>query len=229
MTAGARTRLVTVGHGALATAELVGALAGAGVDALVDIRRFPASRAHPHLSAGALAASLPAEGVDYRSEPRLGGRRRLAAGTTSPDTWWTVEAFRAYAAWTRTAEFGAGLSELLDQARTASVAVMCSETVWWRCHRRLVADVAALARGTDVCHLLPPGPLREHPISAGARLAEDGTLVWDLGGRHPDERPLSTVARGKCRPPAQDASDAVAAPGQERQVDGRPAERSGQA
>jgi uncharacterized protein (DUF488 family) len=171
--------LLTVGHGRLATDELVAVLTGAQVDVLVDVRRYPGSRTSPHLSTDALAVSLPAAGPGYRWDPRLGGRRRLLQDTDSPDTWWTVEAFRAYAAWTRTAEFTAALSELLEQSASQTVAVMCSETVWWRCHRRLIADVASLAHGVGVLHLLPPGPPRPHPVAAGARLAADGTVVWD--------------------------------------------------
>ena len=172
-------RLLTVGHGTASKTELVRALLGAQVEALVDVRRFPGSRRHPHVDTEALAAWLPEAGVSYRWEPRLGGRRHLPKGTDSPDTWWTVEAFRAYAAHTRTAQFGQALDELLLQAAERVVAVMCSESVWWRCHRRLVADVAVLSRGVEVLHLLPPRALRPHVPSAGARIDRDGSLVWD--------------------------------------------------
>ncbi len=102
----------------------------------------------------------------------------MPKGTVSPDTWWTVEAFRAYAAYTRTEDFTAGLDELLEQATGQALAVLCSETVWWRCHRRLVADVTLLGRGRPVMHLLPSGP-RPHQPAAGARPVGDGLLVWD--------------------------------------------------
>ena len=171
--------LFTVGHGTASSQELLHTLTDAGVQLLVDVRRHPGSRAHPHVAADALAQWLPAGGVAYRWEPRLGGRRQLPRGEASPDSWWTVEAFRAYAAHTRTAEFDDALDELLGEAATRTVAVMCSETVWWRCHRRLVADVAVLSRGVAVRHLLPPAPPRDHLPSAGARVAADGSLVWD--------------------------------------------------
>lgn len=173
--------LLTVGHGRTGADELAGLLTGAGVEALVDVRRFPASRASPHVARDALERWLPDHGVAYRWEPRLGGRRRLPAGTPSPDGWWTVEAFRAYAAHTRTPEFGAALDEVLAQATDTAVAVMCSESVWWRCHRRLVADVTVLGRGVPVLHLMPGGALRPHPPAAGARVLPDGSLVWDGG------------------------------------------------
>ena len=171
--------LLTVGHGAASEADLGELLGAAGVEVLVDVRRFPGSRAHPHVAQSALQSWLPSRGVAYRWEPRLGGRRRLPADEPSPDVWWTVEAFRAYAGHTRTCEFDAALDEVLDAARTSTVAVMCSESVWWRCHRRLVADVAVLARGAQVLHLMHGGALRPHVPAAGARRLPDGHLVWD--------------------------------------------------
>ena len=145
----------------------------------MDIRRFPGSRRHPHLAREALETALPDAGFDYDWEPRLGGRRSLPKDEPSLDPWWEVAAFRAYAAYTRTPEFRAGLAQALSRAAGQRVAVMCSETLWWRCHRRLVADVAVLSCGVRVVHLLPSGPV-EHRPSAGARLREDGLLVWDV-------------------------------------------------
>ena len=171
--------LLTVGHGRLDPNALADLLTGAGVELLVDIRRFPGSRTSPHLARDALADWLPACGPAYRWEERLGGRRQLPRDEPSPDTWWTVPAFRAYAAHTRSADFRSALEALLGEAGAHRVAVMCSETVWWRCHRRLVADVAALAHGVDVRHLMPDGSLRAHRPAEGARLRPDGLLFWD--------------------------------------------------
>jgi uncharacterized protein (DUF488 family) len=181
MSGASATLLLTVGHGASTQQQLGDRLAEAGVQLLVDIRRFPGSRAHPHLARDALTEWLPTRGVTYRWEPRLGGRRSLPKDEPSPDSWWTVEAFRAYAAHTRTPDFVVGLDELLQEASERVVAVMCSETVWWRCHRRLVADVAVLARGVEVGHLLPGRAPSPHRPAAGARLRADGHLVWDGG------------------------------------------------
>ncbi len=171
--------LVTVGHGPADRERLGELLAGAGIELVVDVRRFPGSRTNPDVRREELERWLPAAGVDYRWEPRLGGRRHTPAGTPERDTWWTVAAFRAYAAYTRTAEFRAALDAVLADTADRSTAVMCSESVWWRCHRRLIADVAVLGRGTSVNHLMPDGRLTPHRPSAGARRLDDGDLVWD--------------------------------------------------
>jgi uncharacterized protein (DUF488 family) len=170
--------LLTVGHGSLSQDALGALLIGAGVRLVVDVRRFPGSRSHPHVAAAAMAGWLPPVGVAYRSEPRLGGRRRLPPGQACADPWWTVEAFRAYAAHTRTPEFVAALDAVLEESAAGTVAVMCSEAVWWRCHRRLVADVAVLVHGRSVRHLMPDGRTAPHRPSAGARRAGD-VLIWD--------------------------------------------------
>ena len=94
------------------------------------------------------------------------------------DGWWTVAQFAAYAAHTRTPEFAAALDEVVAEAVTATVAVMCSESMWWRCHRRIVADVAVLGRGVPVHHLMPDGRLPPHALSAGAVLGADGLVHW---------------------------------------------------
>jgi uncharacterized protein (DUF488 family) len=171
--------LLTFGHGRADQQVLTDLLRGAGVESVIDIRRFPGSRTNPQVSRQALACWLPGSGISYRWEERLGGRRQLPRGVDSPDSWWTVAAFRAYAAHTRTAAFTEALPPLLEQLLQRRTAVMCSETVWWRCHRRLVADVALLGHGVPVLHLMPGGQQRPHQLSAGARLAGDGLLVWD--------------------------------------------------
>jgi uncharacterized protein (DUF488 family) len=170
--------LLTVGHGRLDEERLGSLLLGAGVELLVDVRRFPGSRANPAVSRDALPSWLPGVGVDYRWEERLGGRRRLPA-SDDEDRWWQVDAFRAYAAHTRTSEFTAAMSHLLADVAGRRVAVMCSESVWWRCHRRVVADVAVLAHGVGVRHLMHDGRLTEHRPSEGARLRSDGLVAWD--------------------------------------------------
>lgn len=173
------TSLLTVGHGTLDRAPLAALLRGAGIELLVDVRRFPGSRRHPDVSRDALPGWLPAEGIAYRWAEDLGGRRRLSDREGSPDTWWQVEAFRAYAGYTRTPPFRAALTTLLADAAEQRTAVLCSESVWWRCHRRVVSDVAVLAHGVDVQHLMHTGRLVEHAPSAGARPAGDGDVVWD--------------------------------------------------
>lgn len=171
--------LLTVGHGQHELSVLCQLLTGTGVELLVDVRRFPASRRLPHLSSAALEPALEQAGLAYRWDERLGGRRRLPKPDPGDDPWWTVEAFRAYAAHTRTSEFRAGLAELMQDQDVRSVAVMCSESVWWRCHRRLIADVVVAEQGRPVSHVMPNGTVVVHPLAPGARLRSDGRLCWD--------------------------------------------------
>jgi uncharacterized protein (DUF488 family) len=170
--------LLTVGHGPDDRARLGARLAAAGIGSVVDVRRFPGSRHNPDVGRDALAAWLPEAGIGYRWEERLGGRRRLPPGEPVADGWWTVAQFAAYAAHTRTPEFAVALDEVLEAASREAVAVMCSESVWWRCHRRLVADVVVLARGLPVDHVLPDGRLAPHRVSDGAVLGDDGLVRW---------------------------------------------------
>lgn len=171
--------LLTVGHGQLDHDGLRDLLLGADVDVVVDVRRFRGSRRNPDVNQGSLQQWLPEAGIDYTWEDGLGGRRSLPTEAGTQDPWWTVDAFRAYAAHSRTPEFTEALERVLDTATRRTVAVMCSESVWWRCHRRLIADVCTVARDLDVRHLMPDGRLREHRPAAGARRRDDGLLVWD--------------------------------------------------
>ena len=171
--------LFTVGHGNLDRRSLGGLLTGADIHALVDVRRFPGSRTNPDMRRDELSRWLPDLGIDYRWEQRLGGRRRLPADQTSLDPWWTVAAFRAYAAHTRTPEFAAALDDVVIQTSCTRVAIMCAETLWWRCHRRLVADVVVMTHARAVRHVMPDGRLSEHRVAAGARLDGNGAVRWD--------------------------------------------------
>jgi uncharacterized protein (DUF488 family) len=170
--------LLTAGHGPDDRDRLGARLTASDVSSLVDVRRFPGSRTNPDVRREALEEWLPATGIGYRWDDALGGRRRLTAGQPVADDWWTVAQFAAYAAHTRTPEFRAALDEVLDEAATATVAVMCSESVWWRCHRRLIADVAVLGRGVPVRHVMPDGRLTPHRLSGGAVLGDDGLVHW---------------------------------------------------
>ena len=174
--------LLTVGHGPEGRDLLGPRLAAAGIGLVVDVRRFPGSRSNPDVRREALAGWLPGLGIGYRWDERLGGRRHLRAGEPVADAWWTVAQFAAYAAHTRTAGFAAALDDLLAEAAEDTVAVMCSESVWWRCHRRLIADVVVLGRGLPVDHLMPDGRLAPHRPAAGAVLGPDGTVGWPGSG-----------------------------------------------
>ncbi|WP_246159339.1 DUF488 domain-containing protein [Nocardioides antri] len=173
--------VLTFGHGTADQSHLTALLEAAKVGLVVDVRRFPGSRRQPHVATDELARWLPDRGIRYRWEPRLGGRRRLAPTQAGSDPWWRVEAFRAYAAHTRTEEFQAAIVELMQEVPADSeerVAVMCSESLWWRCHRRLVADVLVLLHRVAVAHLGHDGSLTTHVPAAGARVTTDG-LYYD--------------------------------------------------
>jgi uncharacterized protein (DUF488 family) len=165
--------LYTVGHGTRTTADLVAVLDSAGVERLVDVRRFPGSRHNPQFSRDALAQDVP--GYEWWGE-ELGGRRSGSPSSRHPAL--TNDAFRAYADWMDTDEFRAAFTRLL--ASPGSVAVMCAETLWWRCHRRLLAD-AAVVRGTPVVHLLDVAKAEPHKLPEFARVGEDGWPVYDVG------------------------------------------------
>lgn len=174
--------LLTVGHGTLPAEGLAELLRGAGVTLVVDVRAYPGSRRHPQFGRDAMAAWLPAAGIGYRWEPRLGGRRR--GRRDSPNVALRNAAFRAYADHMAGAEFAAGLDALLGDAARTATAAMCSESLWWRCHRRLLSDAAALVHGADVVHLLHDGRQVAHEPTAGARRDGD-RVVYDVGGQAP--------------------------------------------
>ena len=144
-----------------------------------------------------MAVWLRDAGIDYRWEVRLGGRRRLPVEAAPEDTWWRVEQFAAYAAYTRTAPFEDAVAALLDQAARQRTAMMCSESVWWRCHRRLVADVAVLKFGVDVHHLMHDGRLVEHMPARGraATSGRPGVLGRRVSTGHQPWRRLARLCR----------------------------------
>lgn len=170
--------LLTVGHGTATQDELVELFRAAGVTSVVDVRRFPGSRRHPHVARDRLQRWLPGAGIAYRWEERLGGRRR--GQPDSRNTGLRNASFRAYADHLDSDEFRAALAEVLDEARSHTTAVMCSESLWWRCHRRLIADHVTLLTDVDLRHLLHDGRLAEHGPTDVVRV-EDGRLVYDGG------------------------------------------------
>jgi uncharacterized protein (DUF488 family) len=170
--------LLTVGHGTLPRDQFARLLGDAGVELVVDIRSFPTSRRHPQFRREAMQRWLPAAGIAYRWEPRLGGRRKARAD--SPHRALRVPAFRGYADHMETDEFATALDELLADADREHTAVMCAESVWWRCHRRLLADAAVLLRGVAVEHLFHDGRRSHHRPTPEAHL--DGRrIIYDAG------------------------------------------------
>ncbi len=171
--------LITFGHGTASAERIAELLGSAEVTALIDVRTVPGSRRHPQVARAELERWVPGHGMSYRWEKRLGGFRRPAAD--SPDVAWREDGFRGYAGHMRGPDFAAAIDEVLTQAAGQPVAVMCSESVWWRCHRRLIADFAEIARGVPVRHLMHDGRLEAHRRSPGVRLRADGLLVYDAG------------------------------------------------
>lgn len=171
-----RNPVFTIGHSTRPVAELIALLGEAGSDLLADIRAFPRSRSNPQFNGPVLQEALAESGVAYRYLPALGGRRH-GRKADSPNMLWRNESFRAYADYAGTAEFRAGLGELCALAAGHRCAIMCAEAVWWRCHRRIVADYL-LAGGFEVIHILGPGKLTAATLTPGARESADGGLVY---------------------------------------------------
>ena len=149
----------------------------AGVTRLADVRGIPRSGRHPHFNIDTLPAALAAAGIDYHHLPALGGRRGARKDAPSRNTLWRVQAFRNYADYAQTPAFARGLAELERLAAERPAAIMCAEAVWWRCHRRLVADYM-LAHGWDVVHLMGPGQRQEGVLTSGAIPLPDGTVAY---------------------------------------------------
>ncbi len=184
----------TVGHSTLPVEDFVALLRHHGIAAVADVRRYPASRRHPHFARDALAATLANAGIAYVWLPELGGRRR--GGRDSPHVGWRSASFRAYADHMETEEFARGIARLLALAAERPTAVLCAEVVPWRCHRQLVAD-ALLAAGHTVRHIVDREPPAAHRLTPFARRAGD-RLVYDAaqpalplapGGRRAPHRP----------------------------------------
>ena len=176
--------LFTVGHGTRSTAQLAAVVRSAAVERVVDVRRHPGSRRHPHLSRDRLARDLPSLGVAYEWwGEELGGRRRRASPSRHPA--WRNDAFGGYADHMDTDGFRRAFDRLVAGLASAPpTAVMCAETLWWRCHRRLIADAAVLA-GTAVIHILDEGKSAAHPLHPSVRADDAGRPIYD-GGVLPD-------------------------------------------
>lgn len=164
----------TIGHSNRTFEELARTIEESQIELIVDVRRFPGSRRLPQFSSETLQAELEGLGIAYHWIPALGGRRR--PDPDSPNTAWTHPAFRAYADHIATEEFAEGLTELLMLSGGMRSAIMCAEALWWRCHRRLIADVL-VSLGLSVVHLFAPGKSEEHRLRSPARL-EDGRVTY---------------------------------------------------
>ena len=175
--------LWTIGHSTHPLEEFLALLAQHGIEALVDIRRFPGSRKHPHFNRDNLAAALPKSGVEYHWLEALGGRRHKQRDE-SPNVGLENRGFRNYADYMLTDEFWEGVKRLREIARQKRAAILCAEGLFWQCHRRLVSDFL-VASGVTVQHIMPSGELRPHKLTKGA-VVEGGRVTY------PGERSLFT-------------------------------------
>lgn len=169
--------IFTIGHSTRPIEEFLTLLQDSRVQCVVDVRRLPGSRAFPQFDADALRDSLAQSNIAYWHLLSLCGRRSAGEVRGLPaDDFWTNASFARYAAWARGEEFRQGLDELIERARTERCALMCSEAVWWRCHRRIIAD-HLLARGCDVFHIMGPGKVVAAELTRGASIV-DGEVVY---------------------------------------------------
>lgn len=173
----AQITIYTAGHGNRTAEEFTDLLGGFGIACLVDVRRFPGSRRHPHFAREALAESLAAVRIDYHwAGETLGGRRRVAPD--SPHTALRCEGFRAYADHMMTPEFSASVRHLMALAARQPMALMCAERLPWRCHRFYLSDYLC-TRGARVLHLLEADKFLAHRLSPHLRLAGN-RLIYDV-------------------------------------------------
>ncbi len=166
----------SIGHSNHAYETLESLLVHHGIRTVADIRAFPASRRLPHFNREVMAARLEASGIGYQWLPALGGRRSRGRAD-SPHRAWAVAAFRNYADHMETAEFAKGIEALTALARERPTAFLCAEALYWRCHRRLVADKLK-SLGWRVLHIRGKEPPPEHEFPAFVRIV-DGQLIYD--------------------------------------------------
>lgn len=167
-------KLWTIGHSTRTDQNFVEILVAHNIQTLIDVRTFPGSRRYPQFNKPVLSESLEKVGINYRHEPRLGGRR--TPHKDSHNTAWRNAQFRGYADHMETEEFAAGIKELLEVACRSRTTVMCAEAVWWRCHRSLIADCLK-ATGHTVLHIIDEKKAEEHPFTSAARIV-DGELSY---------------------------------------------------
>jgi uncharacterized protein (DUF488 family) len=170
--------MFTIGHSTRTLEEFIELLRESSIELVIDVRAIPWSRRMPQFSTDALSASLEEQGIRYEHTPALGGRRRKAKDAPpSPNTYWRIDAFRAYADYAATPEFGAAITELTRKAGERRTTIMCAEALWWRCHRRIITDYV-LARGIEVLHIMGSGKVETATLTPGAQVLPDKTILY---------------------------------------------------
>ncbi|HXL57233.1 MAG TPA: DUF488 domain-containing protein [Chitinophagaceae bacterium] len=166
----------TIGHSTRTIDHFISMLHSFNIESVADIRSFPGSRRYPHFNKEALTISLPANGIKYIHLKDLGGRR--PAKPDSINTGWRNAAFRGFADYMQTDDFKKGIEQLEEIAATKRTAYMCSEAIWWRCHRSLVSDYLKL-EGWTVYHIMEIGKAEEHNYTTPAKIV-NGKLSYGL-------------------------------------------------
>jgi len=166
--------LWTIGHSTLSIEDFINRLKSFEIQLLADVRSYPGSRRYPHFNKENLNVSLADAGIRYDHFPELGGRRR--ARPDSLNMTWRNESFRGYADYMETNEFRQGVERLLELAAKQRLAIMCSEAVWWRCHRSLISDYLKV-KGIEVNHIMSIGKAEPHPFTSAAGVV-DGELSY---------------------------------------------------
>ena len=192
----------TVGHSTRPYAGFLALLQQHAVQCVVDVRKLAGSRRQPQYNADTLAQALAADGIDYVHTVALGGRRgrTLAPGAPAPNGFWSNDSFRRYADYALLSDsFAQGLQELLGRSRTQRCALMCAEAVWWRCHRRIIADYLLL-HGRTVCHILSATRTEPAHTTPGA----------EVMAPEPGAAPSGTVAQARLVYPPKAALPAAA-------------------
>jgi uncharacterized protein (DUF488 family) len=173
-----RLPFFTIGHSNRSLGEFVELLKGAQIELVADIRTVPKSRTNPQFNKDALPDALAPVGIAYEHMPALGGlRAKMRSSPQDINGFWTNESFHNYADYALSAQFHAGLERLLDAGRKRRSAIMCSEAVWWRCHRRIVADYL-IACGESVFHVMGQGRLEAAQLTSGALIQPGGHVVY---------------------------------------------------
>jgi uncharacterized protein (DUF488 family) len=179
-----RPSIWTVGHSTRPLGAFLELLESAAITLVGDVRRFPASRRSPHYNHESLRETLAGLEIGYLALPALGGRRRTHPG--SIHTAWRNPSFRGYADYMDTEQFRQAIEQVQALAATERIALMCSEVLWWRCHRALIADYLK-SRGHTVLHLLSPTSHEPHPYTSAARII-NGALSYSIPPHEPPGR-----------------------------------------
>ncbi len=177
----------TIGHGTRLLSEFVDLLRSVEVTLLVDVRTVPRSRTNPQYNQDALPAQLAGSGLRYEHIAALGGLRGRARNLAPEvNAFWQNDSFHNYADYAMSEGFREGLAHLRELGHAQRCAVMCAETVWWRCHRRIITDYL-LASGEAVFHILGPGHIEAALMNEAARVQPDGYLTYPAGAAAPSD------------------------------------------